>query len=105
MVCRDVSYVAVQHEHYYDRIGLGLMVTVRKIITLTGEQDDWIKAQIEAGHYTSDSECIRDLIRRNQRRSAEVEAIRDALHEGENSGQPRAFASESFKLRMLATFG
>ena len=39
------------------------MATVRKTITLTDQQDDWIKAQVEGGHYTNDSEYIRDLIR------------------------------------------
>ena len=49
------------------------MGTVRKTITLTDQQDAWIKAQIKAGHYTNDSECIRDLIRRDQERSAQRE--------------------------------
>ena len=81
------------------------MGTVRKTITVTDQQDGWIKAQIEAGHYTNDSEYIRDLIRREQERSAEVEAIRAALREGEASGQPRAFDPETFKQRMLSTHG
>ncbi len=54
------------------------MSTVRKTITLTAKQDDWIKAQIEAGRYTNDSEYIRDLIRREQERSAELDVIRAA---------------------------
>ena len=32
------------------------MGTVRKTITLTDQQDNWVKAQINAGHYTNDSE-------------------------------------------------
>lgn len=38
------------------------------------------------GEFTNDSECIRDLIRRDQSRKAEVLAIRSALIEGEESG-------------------
>ncbi|MDB6144153.1 MAG: addiction module antidote protein family [Pseudomonas sp.] len=49
------------------------MGTVRKTITVTEQQDGWIKAQIEAGQYTNDSECIRDLIRREQERNTELE--------------------------------
>jgi antitoxin ParD1/3/4 len=49
------------------------MRTVQKIITLTDRQDDWIKRQIEAEHYIDDSEYIRDLIQREQERSAETE--------------------------------
>ena len=81
------------------------MGTVRKTITLTDKQDGWIKAQIDAGHYTNDSEYIRDLIRREQERSAENEAIRTALIEGEASGEPRHFDATAFKQRMLASHG
>lgn len=38
----------------------------RKTITLTEQQDDWVKDQIESGHFGIDSEYIRDLIRRDQ---------------------------------------
>jgi len=81
------------------------MGTVRKTITLTDKQDSWIKAQIDAGHYTNDSEYIRDLIRREQERSIEVEAIRAALIEGESSGEPRPFDAAAFKQRMSAKHG
>ncbi len=81
------------------------MGTVRKTITLTEQQDNWVKAQIEAGNYTNDSEYIRDLIRREQERSAETEAIRAALLEGEASGEPKRFDVAAFKQRMLAGHG
>ena len=81
------------------------MGTVRKTITLTDTQDGWIKAQIDAGHYTNDSEYIRDLIRREQERSAGIEAVRAALIEGEVSGEPRPFDVGAFKQRMLAPHG
>jgi antitoxin ParD1/3/4 len=81
------------------------MGTVRKTITVTDQQDGWIKAQIEAGHYTNDSEYIRDLIRREQERSAELESIRAALREGESSGKPRSFDPDAFKQRMLTARG
>ena len=81
------------------------MTTVRKTITVTDQQDGWIKAQIEAGHDTHDSAHIRDMIRREQERSAQVEAIRAALLEGEASGKPRPFDPEAFKQRMLNAHG
>jgi antitoxin ParD1/3/4 len=81
------------------------MGTVRKTSTLTEQQDNWVKAQIEAGNYTNDSEYIRDLIRREQERSAETEAIRAALLEGEASGEPKRFDISAFKQRMLAGHG
>ncbi len=81
------------------------MGTVRKTITLTDKQDGWIKAQVDAGGYTNDSEYIRDLIRREQERSAEIEAVRTALIEGEASGDAIPFDASAFKQRMQATRG
>ena len=81
------------------------MGTVRKTITLTNQQDNWIKAQIDAGHYTNDSEYIRDLIRREQERNAEIEAVRSALIEGEASGTPSPFNPDAFKKKMRAVHG
>ncbi len=37
------------------------MGTIRKTITVTDKQNKWIKAQINAGEFTNDSEYIRDL--------------------------------------------
>jgi antitoxin ParD1/3/4 len=62
------------------------MATTRKTITVTDQQDDWIKSRIAAGEFTNDSEYIRDLIRRDQARVSEIEAIRAALIDGEQSG-------------------
>lgn len=78
------------------------MSTTRKTITVTARQNEWIKAQITAGDFTNDSEYIRALIRRDQARQAEVEAIRRALIEGEQSGNPQPFDGGRFKARMAA---
>lgn len=78
------------------------MGTTRKTITLTEQQDEWIKAQIEAGRFTNDSEYIRDLIRRDQARDVEIEAIRAELIRGEESGRPLPFDAERFKRNMTA---
>lgn len=78
------------------------MATVRKTITVSTQQDAWIAAQIEAGRYTNDSEAIRDLIRREQERTFEVDRIREALIEGEASGKPVPFDFAAFKQRKAA---
>ncbi len=63
---------------------------VKKSISVTDQQDSWIKAQIKSGHYGNESEVVRELIRERQLREletpAEIEAIRAALIEGEKSG-------------------
>lgn len=81
------------------------MSTVRKTITLTDVQDGWIKAQILAGHYTNDSEYIRDLIRREQERALRLDTLSGALIDGENSGTPQSFDVQAFKARMTAEHG
>jgi antitoxin ParD1/3/4 len=78
------------------------MGTTRKTITVTDQQDEWIKAQIVAGDFTNDSEYVRDLIRRDQARSAEIEAIRSELIVGEASGAPLPFDVARFKQNMTA---
>ena len=66
------------------------MPMVKKSISVTDRQDEWIKAQIATGHFGNESEVVRELIRerqiREQETPAEVEAIRAALIEGEKSG-------------------
>jgi len=59
------------------------MATVRKTITLTDQQDEWIKSQIANGDYTNDSEYFRDLIRRDQDK---FRALKVAIEEGLSSG-------------------
>ena len=76
------------------------MGTTRKIITVTDQQDNWIKAKIAAGQFTNDSEYVRDLIRRDQASQADIEAVRAALIEGEESGDPQPFDSRQFKQEM-----
>lgn len=66
------------------------MPMVKKSISVTDQQDSWIKAQIKTGHYGNESEVVRELIRerqlQDQETPAEIEAIRAALIEGEESG-------------------
>ena len=76
------------------------MGITRKTITVTDQQDEWIKSQIKAGVFTDDSDYLRDLIRRDQDRSAKIEAVRSELVKGEASGEPRPFDAARFKQEM-----
>lgn len=66
------------------------MPMVKKSISVTDKQDEWIKAKIASGHFGNESEVVRELIRERQLREeetpAEIEAIRAALIKGEQSG-------------------
>lgn len=66
------------------------MPMVKKSISVTDQQDRWIKAQIQTGHFGNESEVVRNLIRERQLQEqetpAELAAIRAALIKGEQSG-------------------
>jgi len=62
------------------------MTMVKKSITVTDQQDEWIQAQLAAGHYATDSEVVREAIREKQLRTAEIEKIRAALIHAEERG-------------------
>ena len=62
------------------------MPMVKKTYSITDQNDKWVKDQVATGRYATDSEYLRDLIRRDQEKQSEVERIRAALIEGEQSG-------------------
>ena len=62
------------------------MKTTRKTITLSEQQDAWVKARIDSGDYTNDSEYFRDMIRRDQQERSELLALKSAIQEGLDSG-------------------
>ena len=69
----------------------------RKTITLTEQQDDWVKGQIESGHFGTDSEYIRDLIRRDQQAKERLATLRQALADGDSSGKPKPLDISAIK--------
>lgn len=80
------------------------MAMVKKSITLTDQQNDWLQSQIQKGRYASDSEILRELIREKQEASLNelrIQAIRSALEEGEASGVSER-SPEDIKKAVLA---
>lgn len=63
------------------------MATVRKSITFTDQQDNWIKLKVENGDYTNDSEYIRDLVRKDQQENMKLLELKNAIDEGLQSGR------------------
>lgn len=75
------------------------MAMIKKSISVTDQQDDWIKAQIAKGFYGNDSEVIRDLIRERQiaqhdETPAEIASIRRKLETAERNGFTQQSADE-----------
>lgn len=62
------------------------MSMIKKSITVTDSQEEFIQAQIASGHYASDSEVIREALREKELRIAEIDALRAKLIASEESG-------------------
>ena len=62
------------------------MSAQRKTITVSHQQDLWIKAQVESGDYNNDSEYIRELVRKDQMQNLKLVELKNAIDEGFNSG-------------------
>lgn len=60
---------------------------IKKSITVTEKQEEWIQARVATGQYASDSEVVREALRGMQNRMAEIERIRAALIAAEERGE------------------
>ncbi len=56
-------------------------------ISLGSHFEGYIASQVATGHYGNRSEVIRDALRNHEERQQRVEALRQALIEGEQSGE------------------
>jgi antitoxin ParD1/3/4 len=64
-------------------------------VTLGEHFEEFIAEQIEAGRYESKSEVIRAAMRLLEEREQKVIALRQALIEGEQSGEPVPYSMAS----------
>ena len=55
-------------------------------ISLPDPMRDWVQAQIQEGKYSSSSDYVRDLIRRDQESRQQQLALQEAITEGLRSG-------------------
>lgn len=62
------------------------MTTIRKSLTITASQEQWIKLQIEQGGFANESEYLRHLIRLDEERNKDYLITKAAIQEGLESG-------------------
>ncbi|CAN0606432.1 unnamed protein product [Ectocarpus sp. 12 AP-2014] len=62
------------------------MATIRKSLTITEAQEQWIKLQIELGGFANDSEYLRHLIRMDEQSNRQFLLTKSAIQEGYESG-------------------
>lgn len=65
-------------------------------IALSSEMKDFVRVEVSTGGYSSTSEYIRDLIRREQKRRAEAELER-LLVDGLDSGPSKELTAADWK--------
>ena len=77
----------------------------RNTSVILGEHfDEFIKAEIKSGRYGSTSEIIRSGLRMLEDEKRKIESINKGLVVGEESGKPRKFNNEKFKVAMRNKF-
>ena len=74
-------------------------------VTIGDHFAGFISEQVQAGRYGSASDVVRAELRLLEEHEAKVRALKDAVAEGEQSGEPRAFNFEAFKARKRAELG
>ena len=62
------------------------MGLVKKSITVTEQQNEWIKNRIVNGDYGNDSEYLRDLIRKDKSENEKFLILTQAIQKGIDSG-------------------
>ena len=62
------------------------MGLIKKSITVTEQQNDWIKSRISFGDYGNDSEYVRDLIRKDRTENEKLFKLQEAVQKGIDSG-------------------
>ena len=58
----------------------------RQSISFSKPNDEWLKAQIGSGEYSSKSELVNDLIRQARKQQAHIDWITAKLEKSERSG-------------------
>jgi antitoxin ParD1/3/4 len=65
-------------------------------VSLPEQMKSWVEDQARNGRFANSSDYVRDLIRRDQARSAAISELQTALDEGLASGPPAPFDAASF---------
>lgn len=78
------------------------MASKNTSIALGPELEAYARRKVESGEFGSTSEVIRDALRRARERDLKLEALRQALIEGEQSGPGKEWNLEEFLAEMNA---
>lgn len=74
-------------------------------ISLPDAMREWVETQLETGLYANNSDYIRDLIRKDQQRSAKLEMLQQAITAGIKSGDAGVLDMQAIKRQARITAG
>lgn len=81
---------------------VGCAMSKNTSVSLGNHFSSFVEAQVQTGRYGSASDVLRAGLRLLEEHEAKVEALRQALKEGEESGVGREIDFEDFKAKMRA---
>ncbi|MEM1133130.1 MAG: type II toxin-antitoxin system ParD family antitoxin [Pseudomonadota bacterium] len=79
------------------------MATKNTSVALSDHNLEFIHQEVSSGRFASTSEVIRDALRLAAERKMKIEALREALIEGEQSGPAREFDWDEFMKRRFGS--
>ena len=71
-------------------------------VSLPAEMKAWVEAQSQTGRFANSSDYVRDLIRRDQARTAAIAEVQATIDAALASGPATIFDADAFKARMRA---
>lgn len=74
-------------------------------ISLPEQMKAWVESRSKDGLYANSSDYVRDLIRRDQERTAAIAALQAEVDAGRESGPAEPFDSAAFMVRMRGQGG
>ncbi|SDG35604.1 MULTISPECIES: type II toxin-antitoxin system ParD family antitoxin [Thalassobaculum] len=66
-------------------------------VSLPDPMKHWVEAQARSGRYSNASDYVRDLIRRDQERAADIARLQAVITEGVESGVAEDFSMEDIQ--------
>lgn len=66
---------------------------------------DWVQSQVNTGSYANTSDYVRDLIRQDQENTGKIQALRQALIDGEKSGDAGKLDMEAIRRKAKQRVG